>query len=63
MLVGILDQDIKLLIQSPNSSNHLHTRIIAANLPEKRTTDIILLVILYPQETVQELEIESSNTK
>ena len=64
MLVGILDRDIKLFIQSPNSSKHLHTRIKEAKLTEIGTnTNIILLVILYPQETVQELEIDSSNTR
>ena len=64
MLVGILDRHIKLLIQPPTSFNQLHTRLTAARLPEKGTdTNTILLVILYPQETIQELKIDSYNIK
>ena len=64
MLVGILDRDIRLLIQLPGYENKLPALIASARLPKTKPNDCIhLMIITYPEETVQELEIDSSNKK
>ena len=62
MLVGILDRDIRLLIQLPGYANKLPALIASARLPKTKPNDCIhLMIITYPEETVQEIEIDSSN--
>ena len=64
MLVGILDRDIRLLIQLPGHANKLLALIASARLPKTKPNDCIhLMIITYPEETVQEIEIDSSNKK
>ena len=64
MLVGILDRDIRLLIQLPGYANKLPALIASAKLPETKPNDCIhLMIITYPEETVQEIEIDSLNKK
>ena len=62
MLVGILDRDIRLLFQLPGYANKLSALIASARLPKPKPNDCIhLMIIIYPEETVQEIEIDSSN--
>ena len=64
MLVGILDRDIRLLIQLPGYANKLPALIASARLPKIKPNNCIhLMIITYPEETVQEIEIDSSNKK
>ena len=64
MLVGILDRDIPLLFQLPGYANKLPELIASARLPKIKPNDCIHLMIKnYPEETVQEIEIDSSNKK
>ena len=64
MLVGILDRDIRLIIQLPGYANKLPALIASARLPKTKPNDCIhLMIITYPEETVQEIEIDSSNKK
>ena len=64
MLVGISDRDIRLLIQLPGYANKLPALIASARLPKTKPNDCIhLMIIIYPEETVQKIEIDSSNKK
>ena len=64
MLVGFLDRDIRLLHQLPGYANKLPALIASARLPKTKPNDCIhLMIITYPEETVQEIEIDSSNKK
>ena len=64
MLVGILDRDNRLLIQLPGYANKLPALIASAILPKTKPNDCIhLMIITYPEETVQEIEIDSSKKK
>ena len=64
MLVGILDRDIRLLIQLPGYANKLPALIASARLPKTKPNDCIhLMIITYPEKIVQEIEIDFSNKK
>ena len=62
MLVENLDRDIRLSIQFPGYANKLPALIASAKLPKTKPNDCIhLLRIIYPEETVQDIQIDSSN--
>ena len=61
MLVGILDRDVRFLIQLPGYANKLPALIGSARLPKTLPNDCIhLIIITYPEETVQKIETDSS---
>ena len=64
MLVGILYRDNRFLIQLPDYANKLPALIASSRLPKTKPNDCIhLMIITYTEETVEGIEIDSSNKK